>query len=223
MPGHLRTFGILQAGGSSSEQERKYAAGRDCGSWNDRLDLSKIRRLPGKIIVSAMAKETPILQKAWKYCAYQDRYSQQVYKKLLEWGASLSEARDIMANLVAEKFLDDERYVRSFVRGHFYHKQWGRTRIRYALANQQIDKSLIERQIEDNIVEEEYRATAQALAAQKLRSLSPPKTPDEQRSHRQKVARFLLQRGFEWSVVAPIVFAGETVAEMQAEESWEEE
>ena len=66
------------------------------------------------------------LQKLQRYCAYQDRCHQEVRAKLLSLGVYGDEMEEIIVSLIEDKFLDEERFARSFARGKFRLKQWGR-------------------------------------------------------------------------------------------------
>ncbi len=73
-----------------------------------------------------------------RYCAYQDRCHQEVLGKLREM-RMIPEAIDkIMGHLIAHGFLNEERFARSFVRGKFRIKKWGRVRITRELKNRDI-------------------------------------------------------------------------------------
>ena len=63
------------------------------------------------------------------YCAYQDRCHAEVIAKLKEMGMIL-EARDkIVADLIRANYLNETRFSKSFARGKFRIKKWGKNRI----------------------------------------------------------------------------------------------
>ena len=69
------------------------------------------------------------LKKLQRYCAYQDRCHKEVRSKLLDLGVYGDELEAIIAELVTENFLNEERFARSYARGKFRMRQWGKKRI----------------------------------------------------------------------------------------------
>ncbi len=60
-----------------------------------------------------------------------------------------------MQQLKNDGYIDDERYVRSFIRGKSSLKQWGKRKIRLTLLQKDIDASLIDKHLE-SINEQQY-------------------------------------------------------------------
>lgn len=136
------------------------------------------------------------LAKLQHYCAYQDRCHKEVRTKLLELGVRGYDLEDIMAALVEEKFLDEERYARSFVRGKFRMKKWGRNKIKEALRDKQLSAYCLKKGWEE-IDEVEYYATLLEVIEKKARSLRGNDTY----ARRQKLALYAIGRGFESGLV----------------------
>ena len=63
------------------------------------------------------------------YCAIQDRCEWDVRKKLAEWGVMKSIKDVLIAELINDQFIDEERYARSFCRGKFRIKNLGSERM----------------------------------------------------------------------------------------------
>lgn len=100
--------------------------------------------------------------RAEKYCAYQDRCHQEVKQKLREWGIRESVADDILVDLISDGFLDEERFARSFARGKFRIKKWGRIKITNELRKRNISAACIKCGLSE-IEEDEYINTARYL------------------------------------------------------------
>ncbi|MCO6476243.1 MAG: RecX family transcriptional regulator [Phaeodactylibacter sp.] len=132
------------------------------------------------------------LAKMQRYCAYQERCHQEVRSKLLDMGVYGDWLEEIMVQLIEENFLNEERFARSFARGKFRIKQWGRNRIRQELKKRNISGYCIRKAMEE-IEEKEYRAVLKALLSKKAGSL---KEEDPYR-RKNKLARYALSRGFE--------------------------
>ncbi|GAA4457310.1 regulatory protein RecX [Rurimicrobium arvi] len=132
-----------------------------------------------------------------KYCAYQDRCQQEVKNKLYESGASRDEVEDLLVWLIQEKFLDEERYARSFARGKFRIKNWGRRKIVYELKQHQISEYCIRKGLSE-IDETEYLQTLQTLTEKKLPDL---RSSGNIWAKRAKLQRYLNSKGFETELV----------------------
>lgn len=132
-----------------------------------------------------------------QYCAYRDRSQKEVEDKLLEM-RMIPEAREqIIIKLMQEDFLNEERFARSFVRGKFHIKKWGRYKIKQELKLREISSPIIRlgmSEINDN----DYRATLYELAEKKLALL----TETDTFKRRKKLSDYLLRKGYE----APLVF-----------------
>ncbi|MCB0636012.1 MAG: RecX family transcriptional regulator [Lewinella sp.] len=137
------------------------------------------------------------LQKLQRYCAYQDRCHQEVRFKLLDLGVYGDTLEEIMAELVEERFLDEERFARSFARGKFRMKQWGRVRIRRELKQRDISDYCI-RQAMTEIDDAAYDNTLRELL--RNRWLHYAQENDDFK-RRQKTAAVALRRGFEPELV----------------------
>jgi len=96
------------------------------------------------------------LKKLMRYCAYQDRCHQEVQQKLVALGADRDMAGEVMAELIAENFLNEQRFAISFAGGKFRLKSWGKNKIRFALESKNISGYCIDKAL-DSIPEDEYR------------------------------------------------------------------
>lgn len=133
------------------------------------------------------------LTKAQRFCAYQDRCHQEVRFKLIEWGVYGDDLENVLAELIQERFLDEERFARSFARGKFRIKQWGRLRILQELKKRDVSDYCIRAALSE-IEEEAYLETLEKLLEKKLEALDGGSTPFE-RYH--KLLRYAISRGFE--------------------------
>ena len=74
-----------------------------------------------------------IKAKLAKYCAYQERCTNEVLKKMEDLQLSEDLMIELIRWLTKENFIDDERYAKQYVRGKFHLKHWGRVKIKYEL------------------------------------------------------------------------------------------
>lgn len=142
------------------------------------------------------------LKKLQRYCAYQDRCHQEVRSKLLDLGIFGDELEEIMSELIADNFLNEERFARSFARGKFRIKSWGRNRIIEELKKKKISAYCIKKALEE-IDEEDYLEKLKAVITKKSEQLNEP----DPWKKRTKIAQYAISRGFESQLVFEMVKA----------------
>jgi len=144
--------------------------------------------------------KTYTLQEAKKklegYCAYQERCHKEVVAKLREMKMIPEAIDQIVVHLITENYLNEERFARSFTRGKFKIKKWGRNRIVSELKQRNISKYNIEHALRE-IDEEVYSNTLNALAEKRLGQI----TEKNIQKRRKKLADYLLYRGWESHLV----------------------
>ena len=135
------------------------------------------------------------------YCAYRDRCTSEVDKKLREYTLTDLQFAEIVDELRASKFLDDVRFAHSFVSGKFRFNQWGRIRIRMELRLRKINDALIKDAIQ-SIDLDAYAETIASLAERKYRETE---RESDVWKRKAKVIRFLSSRGFEQDLIMDAV------------------
>ncbi len=145
------------------------------------------------------------VEKGWEkirhYCAYQERSHADTRDKLYSFGLYKQEVETLLSRLIEENYLNEERYAMAFAGGHFRTKQWGRIKIKYALSQKKVSPYCIKKAL-DAIDEIDYEATLQKLAAAKLATLKGEKNIFTRKA---KLQSYLLQKGFEASLVGRVV------------------
>ena len=138
--------------------------------------------------------------KAAAFCAYQERSQQQVRDKLFSYGLYSDEVEEVLANLIVEGFINEERYAVAFAGGKFRIKQWGKIKITLALKKQKISAYCIKKGLEA-IEDEDYLNTLKKLAEKKINE----KKVEDDYAAKARIARYLIARGFEpeltWEVI----------------------
>lgn len=145
---------------------------------------------------------TEALQKLQRYCAYQDRCHQEVRSKLLDLGVYGDTLEEIIVELIAEKFLDEERYARSYARGKFRMKRWGRNRIKRELKSKGVTEYCIRKGLSE-IEEDEYMAALTEIINKKTEALRQKE--DNPFIRNKKVAEYAMSRGYEGDLVWELV------------------
>ncbi|HQW82860.1 MAG TPA: regulatory protein RecX [Ferruginibacter sp.] len=141
------------------------------------------------------------LQKAKQYCAYQERCHSEVKEKLYSIGIYKKEADEILSELISENYLNEERFAILFAGGKFRIKQWGRTKIKYALKQKQVSEYCIKKAL-GAINETDYHKTLQKLFEQKLKMLKGEKNIFIKK---RKLQDHLIQKGFETGLVQQLI------------------
>lgn len=121
-------------------------------------------------------------------------------QKLYDLGIWKKDHDEIIATLIEENYLNEERFAMSFAGGKFRMKQWGRVKIKYELKQKQVSEYNIKRALKQ-INEEEYLATLKKLADEKYNSLKG----EQYLVRRKKTTDYLMQKGFEPGLIQKVL------------------
>lgn len=138
------------------------------------------------------------LEKATRYCAYQERCLIEVEERLKVWGVTIEGSNKIIDELIELDFLNEDRFTESFVRGKYIIKKWGKHKIRTELFKRKIDSQKITKAIKQEIEEEEYLNTIKALIKKKAQLI----IEKDSTKKRDKLYRFMLNKGYESELIA---------------------
>ena len=140
------------------------------------------------------------LQKLRHFCRYQERCHSEARSKLYRLEISGKHHDAIIASLIEDGYLDEERFAIAFAGGKFRINQWGKQKIKYALRQKQVSEYSIDKGLR-KIVNDEYFAALKDLAEEKYSSLN-----EKNRVLRiKRTTDFLLQKGFEADFVNNVV------------------
>ena len=139
---------------------------------------------------------TEAIKKIEGYCAYQERCHKEVIAKLKEMHMIPEAIDQIVTHLIQENYLNEERFAKSFAKGKFNIKNWGRNRIINELKQRHISKYNIQSALQE-IDDENYRAILDALAKKRLATIKETNLQKK----RKKLADYLLYRGWESHLV----------------------
>ena len=137
-----------------------------------------------------------VLDKMAKYCAYQERCVKDVRDKLKAFEISEEEKAKIIDYLLDNRFVNDERYAKAFVRGKVNQSGWGVNKIRFHLIQKGIDKDIIEEAL-GQTDEEAYRQRLIEILETKAKTVKAANDFEKKR----KLATYAMQKGFEGSLV----------------------
>jgi regulatory protein len=129
-------------------------------------------------------------------CAQAEHCQQEMRDKMKRWDIDAATQDRIVARLVKERYVDDERYARAFVKDKIRYNKWGRRKVQQGLWLKHIDDDIQERVLSE-VDDSEYLAVLRPLLKQKVRSIRAEN--DYERT--QKLVRFALGRGFTFDII----------------------
>ena len=140
--------------------------------------------------------EQEALQKLSALCARAEHSSGEMLEKMRRWQLSEDVRERVLDRLIDEKFVDDERFARLFVREKIRFDRWGRRKIEQALYQKGVVSDISHRVL-DEVDDEAYVAELKKLIAAKRRSVQA----ESDYEMRAKLTKYALGRGFDYNVI----------------------
>lgn len=141
------------------------------------------------------------LEKAKWYCSFQERCKQHVINRLIAWKVEKKYFDSIIEKLEDDDFLNEERFAEAYVRGKFSQKRWGKIKITAQLYQLGVAKKWIDKALQNEINEEEYKKTLHYLAEKKEAQLIS-ETATERKT---KLFRYLASKGYETDLIQEVI------------------
>lgn len=139
---------------------------------------------------------TEIQKKMEYYCSYQERCHQEVHQKLKSFFLSLEERETIIVQLIANNYLNEERFAEVYTLSKFHQKKWGKKRIESELKARNIGSYLITKSL--HLIEDEhYQNVFEQLAEKTWEQLSSADATTKQR----KWFDTLFRKGYETKLI----------------------
>lgn len=135
-------------------------------------------------------------QKLAALCAKGEHCQHDMLEKMRQWGIGDEEQAQVMARLVDERYVDDERFARAFVSDKVRYNKWGRRKVEQALWLKHIDKTVVQ-QVLDEVPDEDYLNTLRPLLKQKRKSTKA----QSEYELTTKLIKFALSRGFTMDII----------------------
>jgi regulatory protein len=151
---------------------------------------------------SPIDKKTEQLKLA-NFCAYQERSQQEVREKLVKMGILSDDLEDIIAFLISENFLNEERFAIAFAGGKFRIKHWGKLKIKNALRLKGTSEPCIRKALK-LIDHETYTQVLKKEIKRKAKEI--PESNVIKKTN--KLAAYLIGKGFESELVWDLLRAG---------------
>jgi regulatory protein len=142
-----------------------------------------------------MTEQEAYLQLA-AICAQAEHCEQEMRDKMKRWELDETVQNRIIDRLTKERYIDNERYARAFVKDKIRYNKWGRRKVQQALWMKRIDND-IQQRVLDEIDEKEYLDVLRPLLKQKRKSIKA----ESDYELNQKLVRFALSRGFTFDII----------------------
>ncbi|HCN52465.1 MAG TPA: RecX family transcriptional regulator [Prevotella sp.] len=141
-------------------------------------------------------KEQQVLYKLTAMCSQAEHCSQEMLDKMKKWDIPEDVQARVMQYLTQEKFIDDERYCRFFVKDKIKYNKWGRRKVEQALYMKHIPSS-ISGPILDEIPAEDYLEVLRPLLKSKRKTVKAA----TEYERNMKLIKFALGRGFSMDII----------------------
>jgi regulatory protein len=135
-------------------------------------------------------------------CAYQERCQFEMSQKLYLWNFQQEQSDILIADLISNNFINEERFAGAFVSGKFNIKRWGRIKIKTELKRKHISTYSINQGMKE-IDPEKYWETMLYLVTKKKVELEKKKS--DIWDQKAKVFRFLQSKGYESDLISDAV------------------
>ena len=129
-------------------------------------------------------------------CAQAEHCQYEMLEKMRRWELPEDAQARVMAKLVKERYVDDERYAQAFVKDKIRYNKWGRRKVEQALWQKRIDED-IRKRVLDEVDEDEYLSILRPLLKQKRKTI---KAQNDYELN-QKLMRFAVGRGFTFDII----------------------
>ena len=142
-------------------------------------------------------------------CAQAEHCEQEMRDKMKRWAIEPDAQDRVVARLIKERYIDNERYARAFVKDKIRYNKWGRRKVMQALWMKRIDNDILH-QVLDEIDDKEYIDVLIPLLKQKRKAIKAKSDYELN----QKLVRFALGRGFDFSIICQCMDVDDEMAEL---------
>jgi regulatory protein len=140
------------------------------------------------------------VQKLRQYCSYQERSHYEVRQKLYDLKVSRNDHDEIIASLITDDYLNEERFAKQYAGGKFRTKGWGLLKIRAGLQEKRVSSFIIVLALKE-IEPDAYLLRAQQEARKKYNLLKGEQEP----ARSKKTMNYLFQKGYEHNVIIEVI------------------
>lgn len=140
--------------------------------------------------------EQQILTKLTSACSKAEHCKEDMRRKMERWEVDEDVQEKVIDYLVKERYIDEERYARYFIRAKKEYNHWGERKIEQALYMKRIPKDIYEPLLKE-ICNNDFRDILKSLLQNKKRSIKASSDYEL----RGKLIRFAMQRGFTYDQI----------------------
>lgn len=126
-------------------------------------------------------------------CSRSEQCEFELSRKLITWGINAGDRRSILDYLKENRYVDEERYARSYTNDKARFSGWGPLKIRMELVKRRINSKMIQAAL-DQVEEKIWKESLLRNTIKKAKELDL--TGENSRENKQKLLRFLIGRGF---------------------------
>ena len=137
-----------------------------------------------------------IKRKLERYCVYQDRCHKEIETKLQEFVLIEEAKNQIILHLMEHDFVNEERFCKSFARGKFNIKKWGKQRIVRELKFRDISAYNIKTALKE-IDEADYLKTIVEITEKRNQLINE----SDIYKRKKKLSDFLIRKGYEYDLI----------------------
>lgn len=134
-------------------------------------------------------------------CAKAEKSSGDARRLMSRWGVEEGAQEGVLRKLIAERFIDDERYAGAFIREKSRLNGWGIYKIRMELQRKGVAKDIVEEQMELLLEPEKLESRLREMLERKMRTV-------KYTTHyqlRDKLLRYGASLGYQFSQVSDCV------------------
>ncbi len=129
-------------------------------------------------------------------CSQAEHCSWEMTEKMRRWGLSAEAQARIMKYLTDERYIDETRYCRAFVRDKIRHNKWGRRKVEQALLAKRISRNIY-MPVLDETDDADYLEVLRPLLKSRRSQLSGMSDYEM----RGRLVRFAMSRGFTFDII----------------------
>jgi regulatory protein len=144
--------------------------------------------------------EQQILTKLTAVCSRAEYCKEDIRRKMERWEVADDIQEKVLAYLVKERYIDEERYARCFIKAKKEYNHWGEKKIEQALYMKRIPKDIYEPILKE-ICNNDFRDILKSLLQNKKRSVKASSDYEL----RGKLIRFAMQRGFTYDQICEVI------------------
>jgi len=137
-----------------------------------------------------------LIEQLKSYCAIQERCSNDIVTKMKSWQITNKNQNKILEILIQEDFINDKRYSKSFCRGKFRIKKWGKIKIVNELKRKNINPTTIISSLNE-ISDMDYSKELDTQFNKKKQSITTLNYYEK----KKKIANYLIGKGYESNLV----------------------